>query len=194
MSAIRTFIAISLDPMQARSVVQVQSELRRHDDNCIRWVREDHLHINLAFLGDVESSKVAEVCQMACDVARRHPSFEWQIGGLGTFPNLRRPNVLWAGVQDASGSMTSIHEDLRTALAPMGFPLEQRTFRPHVTLGRVRRGVRIPRTLSESIQSRHIWQGPSARADHFSVLASELTPDGPVYAVLASCPFGLAKS
>lgn len=191
MSSIRTFIAVSLDSAQSRSVVRLQSELKGGDDRGIRWVAKEHFHVNLAFLGDVESSKLVGVCEMVKRVASDHAPFSWQPRGLGAFPNLRRPNVLWVGVRDLANSFAAIREDLQMALVEIGFEPDPRPFRPHVTLGRVRRGGRVPHTVIEGIKNRQNWQGAASDALEIQVVGSDLGPSGPVYTVIASCQFAV---
>src|SRR5215470_17261032 len=98
--------------------------------------KADQLHFTLAFLG--ETGKLDDAIAAAQTV--NAPSFDLAIAGRGAFPNERRPRVLWLGVSDGAQPLCDVAGQLCTALRGRGFALEDRPFKPHLTIGRVKPG------------------------------------------------------
>lgn len=101
--------------------------------------RPERLHVTLAFLGEIESARLETVFTVTSEVARRHEEFLAEAGGMGAFPRASAAHVLWLGFDDAArGSLRRLADGLRAGLRRAGFELEERPFRGHVTLARVR--------------------------------------------------------
>lgn len=137
---LRTFIAVPLSTAVIDALDALQTELK-HDcpRGTVRWVPPDHIHLTLHFLGDIVPDRVDPVKAALQVVARNVPTFEFEAGGLGAFPNERRPRVIWVGVEDKSSWLALLHEAVNEAMARLGFERETRRFSPHLTLGRVQR-------------------------------------------------------
>lgn len=103
----------------------------------LRWTPSERLHLTLKFLGNMPDAAVAPLGAALRGVAGAHSSVPLVIRGAGAFPTLRRPNVVWAGVEPAT-RLELLQHDVEVALAALGVPVEGRAFRPHVTLARVR--------------------------------------------------------
>ena len=110
----------------------------------VGWVSPENLHLTLRFLGAAEDEQIAALRQGLTAVAARHEGFVAATGQSGCFPNRRRPKVIWAGVADADGRLGALQRDVEEVVCAAGWEPEERDFRPHVTLGRVRAGVRPP--------------------------------------------------
>ena len=110
----------------------------------VGWVRPENLHLTLRFLGAAEDAQIAVLREGLTDVAARHEGFVAAIEQSGCFPNRRRPKVIWAGVADAAGRLGALQRDVEEVVCAAGWEPEERDFRPHVTLGRVRAGVHPP--------------------------------------------------
>jgi 2'-5' RNA ligase len=186
----RTFIAATIGRSAAADLARVVHMLQSRDRQSVRWVAREHVHVTLAFLGDVPNSLLADVCRLAAEAAALTEPFSWRLAGLGAFPDLERPRVLWAGVDDPTGSMVQIHNALEERLPAVGYVPETRSFRPHATIGRVARGRRPPPELAEAIQSRRDWSAGDVQTSEIFVFASDLGPRGPIYSVVATCPLG----
>ena len=130
----------------------------------------------------------AIVAALAPSGADLHP-FEAQIRGLGAFPSVARPRVIWAGVLDGAPEMIELARRVDTALAALGFAREERPFSPHVTLGRVRRPGRDP-TLGEALTGGSAREFGRIRVPGAFLMRSELSPRGARYTELASVPLG----
>lgn len=138
----RAFIAIRL-PVALGKLREAMQPLWPADG--VRWVPPENLHLTLRFLGAAADAQIAALKQGLPVVAARHEGFVAAVGQSGCFPNRRRPKVLWAGVVDAGGRLGALQRDVEEAVCAAGWAAEEGAFRPHVTLGRVRAGVRPPR-------------------------------------------------
>lgn len=132
----RTFVALNLPPAE-RSRLDASLEPLRAKALPVRWVAPEALHLTVKFLGDTESAAVEAVDEVLQTAAARRTPVTLRIGGLGGFPSLRRASVLWVGVR-GDAELASLQRELEPALSRLGFPREQRPFRPHITIGRVR--------------------------------------------------------
>ncbi len=104
----------------------------------VSWVRPENLHLTLRFLGAAEDLQIAALREGLTAIAARHERFTAAIEQSGCFPNRRRPKVIWAGVADADGRLSALQRDVEEVVCAAGWAPEERGFRPHVTLGRVR--------------------------------------------------------
>lgn len=141
------------------------------------------MHLTLKFLGDVDARDVGAVDATISRVAGAAQPTHGRLRDLGSFPHLRRPRVLWIGVQADSPALSELHDRLQSALAEIGFPREHRGFRPHVTLGRVRSNRRLPE-LSAAFEKQRGFAAGSFPIDALTLFESELRRDGARYHAL----------
>lgn len=185
---IRSFVAIDL-PDSTKDVLEgISQRLRRRvPRDSVRWSRVAGIHLTLQFLGNVPESDLPQIKDVLAQVGQRHAPFSFSVGGVGCFPNVRKPRVVWVGVQEESGAMAALQRDVVKSLAPLGFEPEKRAFRPHLTLGRVKRGVRSAdlRHLGEVIASAGIGELDHIQVASFRLMRSDLRPSGAVYTPLA---------
>jgi 2'-5' RNA ligase len=132
---VRLFVALNL-PDAVRDAAHAAAEPLRAAAPRLAWVAAAKLHLTVKFLGERPESEVEPLAAALAAAARRHGPVAFEVAGVGAFPSLRRPRVLWLGVE-AGPKLELLHHDVETACAGLGFPLEGRAFRPHVTLGRV---------------------------------------------------------
>jgi 2'-5' RNA ligase len=154
----------------------------------IRWVGEGHLHLTMAFLGEVDASRVAEIGVATEATLLRHPPFAAMITGIGVFPDWRKIRVVWLGLRDAGG-LVRLGDDLGKTCATLGFP--QRPFRAHLTIGRSTG----PLSAEQKVNLSKALAGHKHETYPFDVsrvllMQSVLSPSGSKYSVLASFPLG----
>ena len=101
------------------------------------WVSEDNLHLSVKFFGELPDGAPEELAAELAPVGAAHQPFELRMSGLGAFPNLRAPRVVWMGVKHAP-RLELLHHAVEATCAANGYPLDARAFRPHITLARVR--------------------------------------------------------
>jgi len=133
---VRLFLAINLDPTVRRAIVEAAAPLRAAAPS-LGWVDDSRLHLTLKFLGDTTDDRVPPLCQAMNDVAGRHRPFAMHIRETGAFPNFRRARVVWMGIE-REPRLELLHHDVELATEALGFEVEGRAFRPHLTLARVR--------------------------------------------------------
>ncbi|MCJ7627063.1 MAG: RNA 2',3'-cyclic phosphodiesterase [Longimicrobiales bacterium] len=188
----RLFIAINI-PKKERDRIHRSARVLRENGFPVRWVPAELLHLTLRFLGEVRPGSVSSVEEILSGVARTTDPFSIGIGGIGAFPTIRRPRVLWMGV-DPSPALRGLYQDLEWALSEQGFGRETRAFHPHFTLGRATadKGAGAFRGLdvlaSESICA------SEATVRKFDLMESHLSSSGPRYEVKSSFLFRGPKS
>lgn len=137
---LRTFVAIPLPNTIASQLDRVQRHLKhRCPDRCIRWVNPRSIHLTLYFIGDIPETRVTPINQLLSAIVEPVTTFEFTVEDLGTFPNPRRPNVIWVGVKDKNHELADLHKAVNVGMDRIGFPAEKRKFTPHLTIGRLNR-------------------------------------------------------
>jgi 2'-5' RNA ligase len=189
MAHLRLFIAIDPPDATRRALTRTLREIKPELQG-IRWVRPETLHLTLKFLGDTPEESIPELTAAARQAFRAIRPAKLSFCGLGVFPNRRRPSVLWAGIEGGKDWLTNTVASLERALADIGIPPEARSFRPHLTLGRIGRGTHLPAAelsrVLETYASRSFGEGPITEATLF---ASTLTPQGAIHEQVAEFPF-----
>ncbi|MFC1480701.1 RNA 2',3'-cyclic phosphodiesterase [Candidatus Neomarinimicrobiota bacterium] len=104
----------------------------------VRWVHGRNIHLTVRFLGDTSLDAIDSIVAGVEDKLADQEPFMIRIEGTGVFPDPQRPRVLWLGVEEEYDSLITIEKLIHQALDPLGFPREEREFKPHVTIGRVR--------------------------------------------------------
>ena len=132
----RLFLAINPQPEVRRAVIEATSALRAAAPT-LNWMDESRVHLTLKFLGEQEDAVIEPLGEALDRVAGRHRQFSMRIGDVGAFPNFRRARVVWMGVERES-RLELLHHDVEQACEGLGFEVEGRAFRPHLTLARVR--------------------------------------------------------
>jgi RNA 2',3'-cyclic 3'-phosphodiesterase len=140
----------------------------------------------LKFLGDTPRSRVPVIetaLQTAC--AELEP-FEFSVEGRGCFPNFRRPRVIWVAVRDKYGALGRLQAAVERCVAPLGWPTEERSFSPHLTLGRVSKGAddRAAAAIGQAVEKSVVEQISQQRVTAVSLMQSDLRPTGAVYSRL----------
>ena len=136
-AAMRCFIAISIPDAIKTRIGEIQEQLQRMGSG-VRWVPPISQHITLKFLGEIAPSMIPRIAEAASSIARSTPKMEIGIGRLGAFPSLNRPRVFWAGISEEGGALATLAVQLEEKLAHLGFEPEERSWNPHITLGRVK--------------------------------------------------------
>lgn len=183
----RLFLAINLDPAVRRAVVEAAAPLRTIAPD-LAWVREPQLHLTVKFLGEQPDDLATRLADALRSVGERNRTIEAEIGGIGAFPNFRRPRVVWIGVTPEP-KLELLHHDVESTCETLGIPVDGKPFRPHLTLGRVKPRAADPRTLRTLARAASdVDYVEEIVITGIDLMASELTTAGSRYRVLASVP------
>jgi len=184
---IRAFVGVRIDPKMTQKISEVQSQLTRSLTG-IRWVVQENLHFTLKFLGAVEEEKINSIIKAVGRVVRPARPFSLTAGGIGVFPDIRKPRVLWVGLE-AQGLQT-LSQEVEAALEPLGFAPEKRGFKPHLTIGRWRNFTANAQRLREEIDHWKDQDFGQSRVEEVVIFQSILKPNGAVYSPLQIITLG----
>lgn len=184
--SIRSFIAFDIDNESVlRRMTDAQS-LLINTGAYLKLVKPENIHITMRFLGNITSSTVEKIFEEIKKV--QFTSFDVKIQGIGAFPHLRYPRVVWAGMTEGADQMRSIFSQLEPSLRRLGFAPDSKGFSPHLTLARVKSG-RNKAELAKCINENADYEFGIVRAECLRLKRSNLTPKGPIYSTLKSfCP------
>ncbi len=130
--------------LEAASATDRAASPHRPGSLPIRLIAQQNLHITLVFLGDTPVNRIAAIQRAVALCTERYTPFELALTPPGCFPSIRKPRVVWVGVDDAQQKLAALHADVCVELRRAGFAVEQRPFRAHITVGYVRRGAPNP--------------------------------------------------
>ncbi len=130
----RLFVALNIPKQERARIHRAVAELK-DPGFPVRWIEPEGYHLTLKFLGEVRPELLPHLEGAIDRVAGATVAFPLSIGGFGAFPTIRRPRVLWLGV-DPSPALRCLKQDLEWGLASHGFERETRAFHPHITIGR----------------------------------------------------------
>ncbi|MCC6454963.1 MAG: RNA 2',3'-cyclic phosphodiesterase [Caldilineaceae bacterium] len=208
MSNLRTFIAIDLPAPILAALAATQEQLQaylaaQHQGAALRWSPTKNLHLTLRFLGETTPRQREEITARLQAVAAKAAPFTLRVdttrNGLGGFPTLRQPRVLWIGLGGELDALGQLQAQVEAVAQAAGFAPEEKDFSPHLTLARAARDA-DRRTLKEVGQALGDYvqaageSAPSAAPLRFEVdrlvfYQSELGAEGSRYTALAQLPF-----
>lgn len=137
---LRCFVAIPIPDATIRHLRRIQEQLLPVLRE-MRWVAAENIHLTLAFLGNIDVSRVPDVAGRMDAAAAPVPSFGLWLNGVGVFPNRRHARVLWVGLDGALDRLTALQASLACGLESVGFSVAAAEFRAHLTIGRTRRRI-----------------------------------------------------
>lgn len=185
----RLFIALPLPSPVIDAVAQAQSSLKRElSSPALRWTKPENTHLTLLFLGDVDENKLPELTQQFRDACETIAPFELKLAGTGCFPNARRPRVLWLGLGGELDALQNLQARISNHCAPFCEKSDDKPFRPHLTLARVKPDARstlrgVDETLAALPLNNVAW-----RVESVELMQSKLLPSGAEYSCVESVP------
>lgn len=183
---IRSFVAFDLDNADVlKKLTDVQSFVMKTGAD-VKVVEPENIHMTLRFLGSTTPSMVERIFEEMKKV--QFTPFDVKIRGVGAFPDIRYPRVLWAGIAEGADQLRGIFKQLEPRLIGLGFAPDPKGFNPHLTIARVRSG-RNRDVLARFLAENEGYDFGVVRAECLRLKKSELTPRGPIYSTLKEfCP------
>jgi RNA 2',3'-cyclic 3'-phosphodiesterase len=136
----RLFCAFELPQALRRSIAEHSQRVREAlPDAAASWSKPENIHLTVKFFGNVDQAKVPVISAAATRVAKEFSPIRIEVGKTGVFPRPSRPQVLWIGLADALGALAKFQQTLEDEFAREGFPKEDRAFKPHLTIARIRK-------------------------------------------------------
>jgi len=187
MSLLRAFIALEIPSSIQQSIFRATQALQNDTRALIRWVAQENIHLTLKFLGDIPSTSLEALAQVLYTEADACQAFDIHINGFGSFPSLKRPRVIFIGIQAPAG-LEALRLRIESGCVWLGYAPEDRGFSPHLTLGRVKQNGSVVdgQKLRRALEGMTIDSLGTARVDSVHLYKSELKPGGAVYTKLFS--------
>lgn len=183
----RIFIAVDISETARLHAAKYIHDLRGEFGRLlVGWERPEKLHITLKFLGEVEDEKVAGVVESLTSAAGSIRCFEVELSGTGVFPSPSNPRILWLGLHDQDGKLSTTANAVESGCALLGYKKEKREFSPHLTIARLRE----PQKAQE-LAARHRankFELVSFKVSEIVIYESKLQPSGSIYSKLAAVP------
>ena len=190
-ASVRAFVAIHLPPALLRALGDLTARLRpRLDGTSARWSRPSQIHLTLRFLGGVAAESIPELTAALREACAGFPRLDLRARGLGTFPNSKRPRVLWVGLGGDIDQLLRLEQSIGRACRPWSSSREQ-PFKPHLTLARFAEPGRADaHRLQPLLREFGSYDAGTWVAEEVSLMRSDLTPEGAVHTRLAAFPLG----
>ncbi|MBI5048749.1 MAG: RNA 2',3'-cyclic phosphodiesterase [Deltaproteobacteria bacterium] len=179
---IRAFIAIELPAKISEELNRVQKELK-DGVNKVTWIKTGNVHLTIKFLGDIEAKKVNSIEQVLESVACKSHVFNITIKRTGVFPSMDSPRIIWVGVEENGANLAQLYNNLEDSLTTLGFEKEERTFKPHLTMGRIK-FLKDKKLLKQRLEKNADINLGQFAVDSLYLFESKLTPEGAVYTKL----------
>jgi RNA 2',3'-cyclic 3'-phosphodiesterase len=178
---VRLFAAIEISDEAIKEFTRLIDFLK---DKCagVKWVRPDNIHLTMRFLGEVDEDDIACVSDAIRRTAHGCGPFEIVTGEPGVFPTWKSPRVIWVGLTSGENEICNLAGRLDSLLVPCGFHKEEKTFVPHITVGRVKGYKNLDFIKQAALKAgvRHVSIG----VEHITLFSSELSREGAVHTPL----------
>lgn len=189
MTSLRIFTAVNLSVPSVRRMGELQQRLRLEQAPSlkVRWVPPPNLHVTVKFYGALRAEQVEAVRDAARRAAALVKPFGLSAHGLGVFPSPEKPRILWVGLTDGAETLQDLFRRLEDASEELGFPRDTRSFRPHLTIGRIKEGnAGVPEWLAAHGEVDCL----TSAVEELVVYESRLQRAGAEYVVHARIPLG----
>jgi len=181
---IRAFIAIELPEEIIAFIRKIQEGIKSYGFKA-RWVRPENIHLTLKFLDNINNEDIKKAGDAIISAAGENASMSLGAKGIGVFPGVKRPRVIWTGIAGQTKELTDLQKTLDGKLETVGFPKEKRPFKGHLTIARIK-GKVDARRLIDAMKEFGRFESKTFMANEVVLFKSELKPSGAVYSKLMS--------
>jgi 2'-5' RNA ligase len=186
--AIRAFLAIDPPEEIFSEIINIQERLRKAIQGDIRWARPEGIHLTLKFFGYVYESDIANISHVVKNNVAKTKALMLNVRSVGVFPSANRPRVLWLGIDGDTEALINLQMEIDAGLQDYGFKKEDRPFRPHLTLARIKEYKGLT-GLAETVKKNEDYIAGSFTAGGLTLFKSDLKPTGAIYTKLDYFPF-----
>jgi 2'-5' RNA ligase len=179
---IRTFIALELPPSVISLLAKVQEDLKSMRLRA-KWVRPENIHLTLKFLGNINPGDIDKIGGAMIAAVDDFAALTLVARGVGVFPGIKRPRVIWVGLGGQIQSLFTMQRVLEDNLADLGFKKEKKPFKGHLTLGRFRQTIK-PNTIRQFMREYADLSSEKFTAKRIILFKSDLKRTGAVYSQL----------
>jgi 2'-5' RNA ligase len=184
---IRSFLAIKIPGSVCEDLGGIQEKLRESNAD-VKWVKPANIHLTLRFFGDIHPEDIDGIRTVVSNVAIKEKALTLRAEGVGVFPTIRSPRVIWVGLSGEADRLSDIQIRIEGELETIGFKGETRTFSPHLTIGRLKS--RANKALIEGLGKLKGYRSEPFEAREVILFRSDLRPNGPIYTPLEVIPLG----
>ena len=184
----RAFVAVEI-PMTLREQIALLQENLQKTGADIQWVEPPNLHLTLKFLGESDERQLHALEEKLPPAVARTRPFSIRLEGVGAFPKIQFPRILWIGVAQGKEPLMKLAENIEKECRTLGFPSEERPFSPHLTIGRTRSSGHLS-NLSNSLQQATFQAVQSFEVNEIILFQSVLLPEGPTHTAIKKIHFG----
>lgn len=181
---IRAFLAIEPPEDILLAISRLQEKLKREIGGRISWTKPQGQHLTLKFFGDISADDVKKICLAAENSIASVLPLNLKVEKLGVFPDARRPRVLWCGIVGDGEKLSLLQKQLEADFEGIGFPIDDRPFRAHLTLGRIKESHGLI-GISEALTKQKDFVAGVFECKELILIQSKLLPQGAVYTKLA---------
>jgi RNA 2',3'-cyclic 3'-phosphodiesterase len=185
---IRAFVALDLPAATQQALASLQKEWEQLKAP-VAWIKPDKVHLTLKFLGNITPEQVAGIQSSLGDIASRIAPFRLQPAACGAFPSIKQMRVIWVGLNGDLDALHALQQATEMGLIALNFPAEERSFRGHLTLGRVKGRSHLYQ-LQEALLRQQGFHAEAFEVREIVLYRSELRPEGARYTSLFRAGLG----
>ena len=174
----RLFVALPISE-EIRKGCEALQAIGKTKTTSVKWIDPQQIHLTLVFLGWTDPSLRSRIEEVVQEVSEGSPPFSLNVTGLGVFPRLRSPKVVWVGIPEESALM-KLQQELAHQIGLLGITMEARPYRPHLTLGRIKEGAVSDPFIHWISQEKEIQIG-RCHVSQVALMESQLRPGGSEY-------------
>ena len=183
---IRVFLAVELSSDVRKKLSVLQHQLKKTLPP-INWVPQENIHLTLKFLGYVDPSRISQLLLTLEPVGKKQDAFCLDVHGLGVFPHVKHPRIFWVGIAGTTQVLQKLVLEIEAALEPLNFPVEEKSYHPHLTMARIKRENGL---VGSALVEKGILEGKqhfgTLTVDRFTLFQSDLDSSGATYTPLGT--------
>jgi RNA 2',3'-cyclic 3'-phosphodiesterase len=189
-NTIRTFIAVKPPVFLKTSLNNIQGVMQANKIKA-KYIPVQNIHLTIKFIGNMDTALLPEIQDILIDSTQYFKPIKLALKGIGVFPKIKFPKVIWSGVKGETHKLESLHKKLEQGLSTLGIQREKRKYQGHLTFARIKQNKLNRKKLESVIEQIGDFESDRFTTDKLILFQSRLMPDGPIYSELFSAKFGV---